>query len=309
MFQKNKKSSQKIINNESSVDVSSPKRKRKKFIGRLIFFVVFMVGLGLVMFPLVSQYMYHRAAQVEVDVFEQAVKKLTPNDIDRRMKLAKAYNDAIFQGYGDDVISPTDPFDDADHKAGLKEYARMLEVHEQIGYVNIPKITQELPVFAGTDESVLQRGVGHLQGTSLPVGGNNTHTVITAHRGLPKARLFTDLNQLKTGDVFYFHNLSETLAYQVDDIKVIEPHEVEHLDIVPGHDYMTLLTCTPYMVNSHRLLVRGHRVPYSQAIEEKQQATHEENRMYKILFYITLAILIMVVIGVILNRRRRNSCS
>ena len=308
MFQKKKRSSKKITNNESDMGVSS-KRKNKKIIGRLIFFLVFIAGLGLVMFPLVSQYMYYQAAKVEVDVFEQAVKKLTPEDIDRRIMLAKAYNDAIFQGYGDDVLSPTDPFDDEDHQAGLKEYARMLEVHEQIGYVNIPKITQELPVFAGTDESVLQRGVGHLQGTSLPVGGNNTHTVITAHRGLPKARLFTDLNQLKTGDVFYFHNLSETLAYQVDDIKVIEPQEIEHLDIVPGHDYMTLLTCTPYMVNSHRLLVRGHRVPYSQEIEEKQQAIHEENRMYKILFYITLAILMIVLIRLLLNRRRRNSGS
>lgn len=308
MFQEKKRSSKKITNNESDMGVSS-KRKNKKIIGRLIFFLVFISGLGLVMFPLVSQYMYYQAAKVEVDVFEQAVKKLTPEDIDRRIMLAKAYNDAIFQGYGDDVLSPTDPFDDEDHQAGLKEYARMLEVHEQIGYVNIPKITQELPVFAGTDESVLQRGVGHLQGTSLPVGGNNTHTVITAHRGLPKARLFTDLNQLKTGDVFYFHNLSETLAYQVDDIKVIEPQEIEHLEIVPGHDYMTLLTCTPYMVNSHRLLVRGHRIPYSQEIEEKQQAIHEENRMYKILFYITLAILMIVLIRLLLNRRRRNSGS
>ena len=308
MFQKKKQSNEEITQNQSDMGVSS-KRKNKKVIGRLIFFLVFIAGLALVMFPLVSQYMYYQAAQVEVDVFEQAVKKLTPEDIDRRIMLAKAYNDAIFQGYGDEVLSPTDPFDDADHQAGLKEYARMLEVHEQIGYVNIPKITQELPVFAGTDESVLQRGVGHLQGTSLPVGGNNTHTVITAHRGLPKARLFTDLNQLKTGDVFYFHNLSETLAYQVDDIKVIEPQEIEHLDIVPGHDYMTLLTCTPYMVNSHRLLVRGHRVPYSQEIEEKQQAIHEENRMYKILFYITLAILMIVLILLLLNRRHRNSGS
>lgn len=308
MFQKKKQSNEEITQNQSDMGVSS-KRKNKKVIGRLIFFLVFIAGLALVMFPLVSQYMYYQAAQVEVDVFEQAVKKLTPEDIDRRIMLAKAYNDAIFQGYGDEVLSPTDPFDDADHQAGLKEYARMLEVHEQIGYVNIPKITQELPVFAGTDESVLQRGVGHLQGTSLPVGGNNTHTVITAHRGLPKARLFTDLNQLKTGDVFYFHNLSETLAYQVDDIKVIEPQEIEHLDIVPGHDYMTLLTCTPYMVNSHRLLVRGHRVPYSQEIEEKQQAIHEENRMYKILFYITLAILMIVLIRLLLNRRHRNSGS
>ena len=283
----------------------SSSRKNKKILGRFLFILIFLIGLGLMAFPLISQYLYYEAAQVHVDLFEQEVKEISNEEIDRRILLAQAYNDALVQGYGQDEVSPSDPFNEADHQAGIQEYARMLEVHEQIGYLSIPKITQKLPVFAGTEEIVLQKGVGHLQGTSLPVGGNNTHSVLTAHRGLPNARLFTDLNQLELGDYFYFHNLSETLAYQVDDIKVIEPSEVDHLEIIPGHDYMTLLTCTPYRVNSHRLLVRGHQVPYSQATEEKQIQTHGDNKKYKILFYITLALLLLLILWLIHDRRRQ----
>ena len=141
----------------------------------------------------------------------------------------------------------------------------MLEVREMIGHIEIPKIGQDLPVYAGTSEEVLQKGVGHLEGTSLPVGGNSTHSVLTAHSGLPEATLFTELRKLEIGDKFYIHNIKEILAYQVDQIKVVEPTDFNDLLIDPGHDYVTLLTCTPLMINTHRLLVRGHRVEYVQA--------------------------------------------
>lgn len=136
----------------------------------------------------------------------------------------------------------------------------MLEVNEQLGYLAIPTIGLDLPIYAGTSAKVLEKGSGHLEGSSLPVGGQSTHSVLTAHRGLPSARLFTDLNQLKKGDRFYVTNLKETLAYKVNQIKVIEPSQLDALTIVEGKDYVTLLTCTPYMINSHRLLVRGERI-------------------------------------------------
>ena len=281
-------------------------KRKKKGLAKLIFFLIFCLGLGALAFPLVSQYLHYRASLVEVKVFDQAVKKLTDKEIEERIRLAQAYNDALYHGTNQVAGDLSDPFSKAEQEAGIKEYARMLEVNEQIGYVSIPKISQELPVFAGTNEEVLQKGVGHLEGTSLPVGGNNSHAVITAHRGLPNARLFTDLNELAIGDYFYFHNLSETLAYQVDDLKTIKPEEVEHLEVVPGHDYLTLLTCTPYMINSHRLLVRGHQVPYDPAVEEKQLTEHRDNNRYRILFYLTLACLVTVLIFVFFGWLKRH---
>lgn len=260
---------------------------KKKKGGGLFFILIFILGFGVLLFPLVSRYAYYRASKVMVKNYLTETEKLTPEDVGRRFALALAYNDALFNGYGDTSQEKQDPFTKEEHEAGKKEYARMLEVNEQIGTIVIPKISEELPVFAGTSEIVLQKGAGHVEGTSLPVGGNNTHSVITAHRGLPNARLFTDLNRMGIGDYFYFKNIKETIAYQIDEVKVILPEEIDTLKIVPGHDYMTLLTCTPYMINSHRLLVRGHRVPYIQEVMEKQIDENRSSNIYRILFFIT----------------------
>ena len=145
--------------------------------------------------------------------------------------------------------------------------------------MTIPKINQDLPIYAGSGEENLQRGVGHLEGTSLPVGGASTHAVLTAHRGLPTARLFTDLDKMRRGDRFYIEHLGGKLAYQVDDIKVITPDRLEELSIVPDEDYVTLLTCTPYMINSHRLLVRGKRIPYKESVEHKDQELGQQRQV------------------------------
>jgi len=145
-----------------------------------------------------------------------------------------------------------------------EEYMACLNIagDEMMGTVEIPKINIELPIYHTTDETVLERAAGHLEGSSLPVGGESTHAVISAHRGLPSASLFTDLDQLEEGDHFLLHVLDDTLAYEVDKISVVEPEETQDLAVEEGEDLVTLLTCTPYGVNSHRLLVRGHRVPY-----------------------------------------------
>ncbi len=260
---------------------------------RVLSLLIFLVGFGVLAFPLVSQYLYYRASIVEVASFDDGVKKIDKSEIERRVRLAEAYNDSVASGNN---IEITDPYSEEERKAGLKEYAKMLEVNEQIGHVRIPKIVEDLPIYAGSSENVLQRGVGHLEGTSLPVGGNNTHAVLTAHRGLPTAKLFTNLDKLEKGDKFYIHYLGGTLAYEVDQITVIEPTDIEQLAVVQGHDYVTLLTCTPYMVNTHRLLVRGHRIEYVEAIEEKETSSFKENQLYKVLFYGTLVLLIILLI-------------
>ena len=185
----------------------------------------------------------------------------------------------------------------------------MLEVQEKIGVVNIPKINVTLPLYAGTSEQVLQSGVGHIEGTSLPVGGINTHSVITAHRGLPDARLFTDLDQMELGDIFFVESMAGELYYEVDNIIVVEPHETDHVMIVEGEDYMTLLTCTPYMINTHRLLVRGHRIPAPpEEVLEEVRADQEKDLMYYLRtywYYFLLIVITLIFVSVILMRQKQ----
>ena len=267
--------------------------KKAKWLFRLVFLLGFMVAL----YPLVSRLYYRIDSNNQVAVFSDGVDELATEEIERRIGLARAYNESL-----NNVVSE-DPYSEEKKKQGRAEYARMLEVHEMIGHVEIPKINQDLPIYAGTAEEVLQKGVGHLEGTSLPIGGNSTHAVLTAHSGLPEATLFTHLNQLEIGDKFYIHNISETIAYQVDQIKVIDPTNFNDLLIEPGHDYVTLLTCTPIMINTHRLIVRGHRVPYVPAVDEELIRTTKANWIFRILFFIALVLIILLIIYLIKLRR------
>lgn len=221
--------------------------------GKFLYRLLITIGLFTIFFPFASQTYYQYISKQETNQFEKECKKVNPYEIRHRIELAKAYNR---------TLSPAklgDPFTNKE-KAGIAEYARMIQLQEKIGYITIPKIDQKIPCRAGTSEDVLQKGAGHLEGTSLPIGGKGTHTVITAHRGLPTERLFTDLNKLKIGDFFYITNIKETLAYKVDQILIVEPDDFTPILVDDYHDYATLLTCTPYMINSHRLLVRGERI-------------------------------------------------
>lgn len=233
----------------------------KKTKNKIVFMAIFILGLLIFSYPLISQKYYEIKAEDEVITFTKAAKELTPQDLDKRMALAEAYNRTL------DPSRLADPYTEME-KAGRAEYARMLEVEEMVGHIKIPKIKVDIPIRAGSSEDVLQKGAGHLEGTSLPIGGNSTHTVITAHRGLPNAKLFRNLDQLAYGDIFYITNIKETIAYKVDKIQVVEPSNFEPVLVVENKDYATLLTCTPYMINSHRLLVRGSRIPYQEAIDD-----------------------------------------
>ncbi len=272
--------------NKENKNIKKQPSRRAKWTFRLVFFLGFLVAL----YPLVNRLYYRIDSNNQVSVFNEETDKLATEEIERRMGLARAYNDSLNNSVSED------PYAKDKQEKGRAEYARMLEVHEMIGHVEIPKINQDLPIYAGTAEEVLQKGVGHLEGTSLPIGGNSTHSVLTAHSGLPEATLFTHLGELEIGDKFYVHNISETLAYQVDQIKVIEPTNFSDLLIDPGHDYVTLLTCTPIMINSHRLIVRGHRVPYVPAVDEELIRTTKANWIFRLLFFIALFLIIILII-------------
>lgn len=270
------------------------KRKKQKRMGDIFLGFLFLIGLLILLYPTISNFYYKSISGEAIDDFTHGKSQLGQEEIEERLALARAFNDSLIDGTGEGI---EDPYSEEERAAGKAEYARMLEINEKMGYLRIPKMTEELPVYAGTVEEVLQKGVGHLEGTSLPVGGNSTHAVLTAHRGLPDKKLFRELDKLQVGDRFYYHNIGETLAYQVDHVEIIEPTAFEKLLVAPGHDYMTLLTCHPYMVNSHRLIVRGHRIPYVEAQEEKDLDENKTSKMYQYLFYATLAVLIMVLIN------------
>lgn len=269
---------------------------------RIVFMGIFILGLLIFSYPLISQKYYEIKAEDDVITFVKAAKELAPEDLDRRMALAAAYNRTL------DPSRLADPYTDME-KAGRAEYARMLEVEEMVGHIKIPKIKVDIPIRAGTSEDVLQKGAGHLEGTSLPIGGNSTHTVITAHRGLPNAKLFRNLDQLAYGDVFYITNIKETIAYKVDKIQVVEPSDFEPVLVVENKDYATLLTCTPYMINSHRLLVRGVRIPYQEAIDDGMANMPRARVDFFRMVLVLIPIIIILTLTLFREKKRTDSLS
>ena len=286
------------VENSSETTKNTNKKARKRKKKQWPFLLVFILGLLVMSYPLVSRFYYRIESTQQVEYFDIEKKKLTEAEVRKRIELAHAFNKSL-----NNVIS-TDPYVKKRMEAGRQEYARMLEINELIGHVEIPKIDTDIPIYAGTVEDVLQKGAGHLEGTSLPVGGSSTHTVITAHSGLPTAKLFTDLSKLRVGDKFFIHNLSRVLAYEVDQIRTVEPSNFSDLLIVPHKDYATLLTCTPIMINTHRLLVRGHRVPYN---PHEFDSLNKKNKKIFWLKTIGFVLLLLLIIRWIYRKIRRKS--
>ncbi len=236
----------------------------KRTLINLAFGCLFLVGFGILSYPTISdQWNSYRQSRL-ISTYEAAVAEMEPEDYSREWEAAWEFNNTLEKNnlYGDAFGSSEGEITDT-------EYWKILNTAGDgvMGYLSIPKINIRLGVYHGTAEDVLQTGIGHLDGTKLPIGGESTHSVLAAHRGLPSARLFTDVDQLERGDRFYIHILDEILAYEVDQIlPMVDKDDMdtlsEALQITEGEDYVTLFTCTPYGVNSHRLLVRGTRVPY-----------------------------------------------
>lgn len=225
---------------------------KKGALSTIILILVFLVGLSLLLYPTVSDYWNSLHQSRAITEYAEEVANLDNELYEELWTNAKAYNERLFHsGRGLSLTEKEWP-----------EYEAQLDVSGNgiMGYIEIPKIKCTLPIYHGTDSAVLQIAVGHIEGSSFPVGGENTHCVLSGHRGLPSAKLFTDLNLLTEGDTFLIRVLDETLTYEVDQILIVEPKDTEALRIVENEDLCTLVTCTPYGINTHRLLVRGHRV-------------------------------------------------
>ncbi len=278
----------------------------KKKISAILFGILFLAGLSLLLYPFAAnQWNDYRQSKLISDYEGAIAAKEAAGQIDYGAEWAQAqsYNAALLPS-----ILP-DSFANAEKGKAGEEYMSCLNLtgDGMMGYVRIPKINVRIPIFHTTEEKVLQTAAGHLEGSSLPVGGADTHAVISAHRGLPSATLFTDLDRLEKGDSFLLYILDDVLCYQVDKISVVEPDQTEDLRVERGQDLVTLLTCTPYGVNSHRLLVRGHRIPYEEVEDEETPTSLIGASLHtSYLLWVLVGLAITGVFILILYRREVN---
>lgn len=288
----------------------------KRTIQNILFGLMFLVGFGVLVYPTVSdQWNTYRQSQL-ITVYDSFVEELDEEDFTEYWEAARAFNNTFSENsiYAD--AFGTEETGELENS----EYWKVLNLSGDgiMGYISIPKINIKLAIYHGVEETVLQTGVGHLNGTKLPIGGESTHSVLAAHRGLPSARLFTDIDQLQKGDMFYIHMLDEVLAYQVDQVlDMVDKDDMEtlssELQITEGEDHITLFTCTPYGVNSHRLLVRGTRVEYNG--EEEVEPTIVDTMVQSVQNYymiylilgLSITLLVILIMKFIFSRKRRKT--
>lgn len=259
--------------------------------------LIFAVGLSVLLYPAVSNYVHQKHQLGVIEDYRKQAEKMSQEEIDALMSDAREYNALLAERAinGSTLIASSD-----------LEYENLLNISDDVmAYITIPVCDIRLPIRHGCGEDVLQKSAGHIPESSLPIGGENTHAVITAHRGLPSAKLFTNIDSLKVGDLFFIHGLDETLAYRVNQIKVVLPNDTSDLQITPGKDYVTLVTCTPYGINTHRLIVRGERTEYIREVEEEQVADAKKKHNKTVILYvigIIAAILVMLIVYFIRKR-------
>ena len=270
----------------------------KKNKSTIFLILVFFVGLSVMLYPTVSDYVNQRNQSRAVADYSAEVENMTEADYTAYFEAADAFNQQI--AADDTALYVPSRYAD--------RYARTLDITGTgiMGYITISKIGVELPIYHGTSDGVLQVAAGHLEGTSLPVGGASTHAVISAHRGLPSAKLFTNLDQLEVGDTFTITVLDRVLTYEVDKISIVLPTETDELKVVEGKDYVTLMTCTPYGINTHRLLVRGRRIETPENLKHIR-VTSEATKIEPIITapIIALPILLALLIGLLVSTRKR----
>ena len=254
-----------------------------------------ILGIAIILYPVISNHLSKINYQEIINNYDFTVAKQKNSYNEQLVNEARKYNSSLTS------LNITDVFQNQIGQSS-NEYFSVLNVGKNgmMGYISIPKIGVKIPIYHGTSSDILQKGVGHLEGSSIPVGGESTHAVLSAHRGLPSSRLFTDLDQLKVGDTFYIHILDEVLAYRVNQVLVVEPSEINFLQIVKGKDYVTLVTCTPYAINTHRLLVRGERIEYSTQ-EEENIDINKKMSIADIVLYTCLLFVILLITGSIIS--------
>ena len=285
----------------------------KRFTLSLLIIFLFLAGASTVIYPMASNLFYEKNQSHVLEEYDETMEQLAQEELDRERQAAQEYNRSLLES----EAFLTDPFDpELVMDPTVEPYASLLNLEGNgiMGYVEIPKISVNLPIYHGTTAQVLEQGIGHLQNTSLPVGGESTHSVLTGHTGLAGKRLFTDLSQLEEGNLFYLHVLGETLAYQVEAIYIVEPDQTEHLVVETGRDLVTLVTCHPYGINTHRLLVQGTRIPYevglAQQVQEDvpQETSVWEKEYYKaILICLAIYIPLTVTVVLLVSRRRKQA--
>jgi len=281
------------------------RRKRKKSQNKtsLIGFIfLFLIGAGILFYPTISDWLAQRNNVVARQSYEQNVANLTKEEKEELWHVATYYNERL----ADSVVK--DPFANTENVEPFDEYYQTLDIgDEAMGYIHIPKIRVLLPIYHGVSEEVLEKGVGHIPASALPVGGEGTHCVLTGHTALRHAKMFDELTLLREGDEFYLEILDETLAYQVRNIEVVLPDDVSSLRTEAGKDKVTLVTCTPYSVNSHRLLVTGERVPYTGDMWGNRDNT-KATFPYWILIVIVIVGAVVMIIGQKMRKKRRENC-
>lgn len=229
----------------------SKKKKKKDFLTTILLIVILVVGLGIMLYPTVSNWWNQQLQNRAIANYYEDVNNLSETDYEDILNTAYDYNSRL--------SGLSFPLLEYDYITGYDE-ALNISGNGIMGYIDIPQINVHLPIYHGTEDKVLNKGVGHLEGTSLPVGGESTHAVLSAHRGLPSAKLFSDLDKIVVGDEFTITILNEVYTYEVEEIFTVLPDQSEYLEVIPGKEYVTLMTCTPYGINTHRLLVRAHRI-------------------------------------------------
>lgn len=281
------------------------KSKIKENIPFIFFTLLFLIGFGIMLYPVLSNALSQISYNETISSYEQSVSDENSSLYQSMIQEAVHYNEKLTTSSIVDVFS--DP-----EITNSEEYMDILNLNRDgvMGYISIPKIDIKIPIYHGTSSEVLSKGVGHLEGSSFPVGGESAHAILSAHRGLPSARLFTDLDQLEVGDKFYIYILDQVYTYQVDQVLVIEPSETEALQIQDGKDLVTLVTCTPYGVNTHRLLVRGERVEElaEQVIESEsnRDLTINDYVLYIGLFGAIILVLATIIIVWKIQRKNRS---
>ena len=281
-------------------------------ITQIVSILFILIGTIIFLYPTVSNYLAEKNQVEIIREYEEMVVQIDENQINEEMQKAKTYNENLS---GEPVH---DPFVAGSGYALPENYTEVLNLSEDgvMAYIEIPKISVYLPIYHGTSNEVLEKGVGHIQSTSIPIGGISTHSVLTGHTGLPSAELFTRLDELDIGDIFYIHVLNEVLTYKIYETKVILPDEIDELQITSGRDLVTLVTCTPYGVNTHRLLVKAERTEYEEYVTDEKEINtdnsnsenKEEKNYYiegiKIGISIFIAIIIIMTIIFIIKKKK-----
>ena len=261
--------------------------KKRDVIIAAVFGVIFLLGLSVMLYPTFANWWNEQKVSHTISAYKEDVAKLDESEKNRLLEEARVYNEQLAELNA--------PFKDFNTIPGYEDILNISDTGI-MGYVSIPNINVELPIYHGTSEGVLQIASGHIQGSSLPVGGTDTHSVISGHRGLPSAKLFTDLDQLVIGDTFTINVLNEVMMYEVEDIFVILPDDTEKLSIIPEKDYVTLMTCTPYGVNSHRLLIRAHRIKniFDKQVKVSGDALQGDNMTVMSVIFAVLVVFLLI---------------